>query len=296
MRGAKETRACAQCGNPLTRLVSQAKGKLWFCDHACQMAHHPIGANASATPNPYRGQQETRPCIQCGAAVTRFLSSKVNTRPWTCSYHCKNAAQAARRMEAGAWVQPKKPRRGETVACLQCGTEFYREPSQTRAYCSQACVWAAQSLPPVIKACEVCGAELRLKPSQAARRYCSNTCQGIGMTKRPLNWTHNGRLARKDQNGYVMVYEPEHPNKSFHGWQYQHRLVVEAEMGRYLTSEEIVHHINSIKDDNDPANLQVVTAGEHSTITHAERIAALQQERTELAEYRRRYGPLTKET
>lgn len=56
--------------------------------------------------------------------------------------------------------------------------------------------------------------------------------------------------------GYVIVYCPNHPeahkNKVF-----EHRLVMEQFLGRFLTEEEVVHHINGNKTDNRIENLML---------------------------------------
>lgn len=82
-----------------------------------------------------------------------------------------------------------------------------------------------------------------------------------------------------------MLWEPNHPNKSLKGWQYEHRLIAEQKIGRYLRSDEQVDHINEIKDDNRPENLQVLTAHDHSSKTSLSNWK-------QLAEYRCRYGKL----
>lgn len=89
-----------------------------------------------------------------------------------------------------------------------------------------------------------------------------------------------------------MVYEPDHPNKSFSGWQYEHRIVAEQTIGRYLESSEHVHHINGIKDDNRPENLAVMDGIDHAKLSSQDYRDFIDRELAELAEYRKRYGPL----
>jgi len=67
----------------------------------------------------------------------------------------------------------------------------------------------------------------------------------------------------KNSQGYIIVYSPNHPFKDKSNNVKGHRLVMEAHLKRYLKPEELVHHINEIRDDNRIENLKLMSRGEH---------------------------------
>jgi DNA-binding transcriptional MerR regulator len=75
-----------------------------------------------------------------------------------------------------------------------------------------------------------------------------------------------GRVIDKD--GYVLVKSPDHPRRDRHGYVREHRLVMEARLGRLLTETEVVHHRDGGKQNNSPDNLEVFdTNGRHLAAT-----------------------------
>ncbi len=223
-------------------------------------------------------------CLQCGKVFRYYPSAQTGK-------YCSNSCSLRH--------QPRKPRRGESNPCKVCGTPVYRNTSQSLKgegrYCSRACHDTAQTKDPVIKACAFCGKELRLKPSQAGRQFCSKACETEAKILRQLDREYNGKRARLDARGYVLVWEPTHPNRSFKGWQLEHRLVVEKRIGRYLRSDEAVHHINHVKDDNRDENLELMDALEHAALSARDYRDGVADAFARLAEYERRFGPLEQE-
>jgi hypothetical protein len=67
--------------------------------------------------------------------------------------------------------------------------------------------------------------------------------------------------------GYQQFRDPEHPlSYSSDGSVYLHRHIASLKIGRWLKSNEHVHHIDGNKLNNDPDNLQVLTNKEHGLL------------------------------
>jgi endogenous inhibitor of DNA gyrase (YacG/DUF329 family) len=215
-----------------------------------------------------------KPCLICGKEFRSAPSVKAKF----CSKEC-----TVKHMS----LVPRKPRRGEEVPCPQCGKLSYRSQGQIgsgRIFCNRSCSDDYQRRNRVTKKCSYCGKEYTKSPSQAWDT-CSNECRGLARIKRPLDRTHNGR--------------PDHPNRSLKGWQYEHRLVTEKSIGRYLASEEVVHHKDGNKSNNDPSNLEILSPQDHNALTWREhngtlydKVAQADELAAKLAEYERRFGPL----
>lgn len=60
-------------------------------------------------------------------------------------------------------------------------------------------------------------------------------------------------------NGYVLVWAPDHPHAQ-RKRVFEHRLVMEAHLGRLLLPGETIHHKNGVRDDNRIENLELFSA------------------------------------
>lgn len=73
----------------------------------------------------------------------------------------------------------------------------------------------------------------------------------------------NYKGGRLSYGGYVSILKRDHPNCSKIGYVLEHRLVMEKEIGRYLTKQEHIHHKNHIKSDNRIENLEILSPSNH---------------------------------
>lgn len=68
-------------------------------------------------------------------------------------------------------------------------------------------------------------------------------------------------------DGYVIRYLPQNDRRyESANWQFEHRLVMEAVLGRRLKRSEVVHHLDENKKNNKPGNLELLTRSEHGKL------------------------------
>lgn len=108
--------------------------------------------------------------------------------------------------------------------------------------------------------CKACGKDVSIyvSPSRKSDRtfeYCSRHCSGTGKRKESHPRWSGGRY--QDSEGYWYVTKPEHPAANSSGRVFEHRLVMEAHIGRLLSDEEVIHHRNDDPSDNRIENLQL---------------------------------------
>lgn len=184
------------------------------------------------------------------------------------------------------------------ITCNCCGKTFKAYESQKRIYCSKTCAitknWEKRDRAKKVKfICCNCGKEFELKASETRVKegkvhYCSAKCRDEGRKTGKLSpckqcgklfyTTRNDfcckkcardyRSANMDhkiymENGYLVKFKNGYNKK---GNVKVHRSVMEEKLGRRLNPDEIVHHKDGNKLNNDISNLEVMDRGEHSRL------------------------------
>lgn len=132
---------------------------------------------------------------------------------------------------------------------IDCGAGAFRRPYQWRGKWTNRYFQEAE--------CQHCGT-VTLKDRNNVRRskriFCSPLCRAA-----VLQVQRAGQKFKKERpdgvGHHVQVRHYTHPRRGRHKLVYEHVLVMEAKIGRYVTADERVHHINCIKNDNRPENL-----------------------------------------
>ena len=70
-----------------------------------------------------------------------------------------------------------------------------------------------------------------------------------------------------------MLWTPDHPRAGKGQYVFEHILVMERILGRYLLPTESVHHRNGVRDDNRPENLELWTRPQPAGIRVSDAVA-----------------------
>ena len=175
------------------------------------------------------------------------------------------------------WVRVADLEQGRGLICENCGysgTEYYQRMIKgIRVLGAMRASELGKPLPKFRKRdpwyykhqCAVCGQET-WHMKRDLHRACSPRCGSVitstkGRGEGNKNWK-GGRF--NQSNGYIFtLLYPESPFYSMagaksHGYVLEHRLIMAQHLGRCLSSVEVIHHINGVKDDNRIENLELL--------------------------------------
>lgn len=156
-------------------------------------------------------------------------------------------------------------------ACVDCGKERWVQFVQGK---------------PLKLQCIACK-KLGIPRGKETKAKISRSRKGIIGSKHP-SWM-GGR--NRVKGGYIRVWlyptDPFYAMVNNHSYILEHRLIVAQSLGRCLRDNEIVHHLNGIRDDNRITNLLLVSPNKHSQIIPAmqgriQRLEALLKEQGQL--------------
>ena len=117
--------------------------------------------------------------------------------------------------------------------------------------------------------CKIDGCEKRtVALGFCAKHYSKHKTYGdpLAVTPAEKRIKTNREQGKTDTNGYRLVWAPGDPSssRSNGNWAPEHRLVMAETIGRPLRKNENVHHINGVKTDNRPENLELWVSSQPS--------------------------------
>ena len=117
--------------------------------------------------------------------------------------------------------------------------------------------------------CPTCGSIVK-----SGNTFCNKSCYDEWQRAYPNKGSFKNQAGENNAHwkggitlhtkGYVYQYAPDHPNADKRGYVLQHRLRVSEAIGRPLTEDEIIDHIDENKRHNEVYNLHILTNREHS--------------------------------
>ena len=145
------------------------------------------------------------------------------------------------------------------IKCIICNQSFFVKPYRIKEgvrYCSYKCYWKSKIGKPNVACIGKPRSEETKKKIGKANK--GNVAWNRGKKfpqisgKKHHNWK-GGKFI--DRYGYILIHKPKHPFCNKSNYVYEHRLVMEKHLGRYLKSTEIVHHIDRNRQNNRLSNL-----------------------------------------
>lgn len=150
----------------------------------------------------------------------------------------------------GNIIQLKCPKCGKCIEMLESVYKV-RSKHQKNFFCSRECYKKYSCIKP--KQCKQCNKIFLPKDTRVqfcCKQCCFDFVRNTGIKK------HNGFWY---ENGYKVLYNNGNSIK-------EHIYIMEQHIGRKLLPNEVVHHIDKDKTNNNISNLLLLTQSEHSKL------------------------------
>ena len=119
--------------------------------------------------------------------------------------------------------------------------------------------------------CSWCGKNKKVFPSLLKGKkygtFCNKHCLGKFRSRKLTgDLASNYKTGSRKSRQYIEVEAAWHPNKNKRGYVFLHRLIVESKIGRFLDSNEVIHHIDDNPKNNHWSNLEIIDQAKHAKI------------------------------
>lgn len=139
----------------------------------------------------------------------------------------------------------------KTVICTDCGKPWVRK--NRMGFICETCTSRRKRAQ---YKCIVCGVTVSRRKGMCYE--CAVKAETEAGNRKAMNNGHWKGGKTYHLRGYVYVRCPNHPKAwGSSSYVFEHVLVMESMIGRYLNPGETVHHKNGMKDDNRPENLEL---------------------------------------
>ena len=181
------------------------------------------------------------------------------------------------------------------ITCETCGKQFDRKPAQIKAhnFCSRKCLGVANGIRNRKShqiTCNYCGRVFTQNNRHAARNkrfYCTRECAWADKVKKAMvtcDWCgqsfekKSSDVTRSNHNlcdrgcyqDFINFTQAGTPNQSVAG-KVIYRTLAELKIGRALTDDEEVHHIDGNHSNNTIENLAIISRSAHMAIHATEK-------------------------